>query len=104
MTYLLVRPCNILFHVQHLFLVLSKSLYSHRKIEIRICFKYKKSNHKFIYSVKLIPNGDKQAFLSISPFRGNLTVPTEPVWCDDDRSIYSIKLIPNGANEAFLSI
>ena len=52
----------------------------------------------------MIPNGDNEAFLSIWPIRGNLTVPTEPDCSGDDRSIYSIKLIPNGDNEAFLNI
>ena len=52
----------------------------------------------------MIPNGDNEAFLSVCPIRGNLTVPTEPDWGNDDRSMYSIKLIPNGGNEAFLNI
>ena len=54
--------------------------------------------------MKLIPNGDNEVFLSIFPIRGNLTVPTEPDWYDDDSSMYSMKLIPNGDNEAFLNI
>ena len=41
----------------------------------------------------MIPNGDNEAFLSVCPIRGNLTVPTEPDWGNDDRSMYSIKLI-----------
>ena len=32
------------------------------------------------YSIKLIPNGDNEAFLNILPFRGNLTVSTESGW------------------------
>ena len=37
-------------------------------------------NDRSIYSSKLIPNGANEACLNILPFRGNLTVPTEPGW------------------------
>ena len=33
-----------------------------------------------ICSMRLIPNGDNEAFLNILPFRGNLTASTESGW------------------------
>ena len=61
-----------------------------------------KSNNRYTYSIKLIPI--HEAFLNVSPFRGNLTVPTESECVVMIKThLCSIKLIPNGDNEACLS-